>query len=346
MMHPVNPRNLMHVVLLYGTSALVAIALAFGISRGIQATYHMSAKIGSLEQEVAGLTQQVANLRTATAAQNAHINEVANGYDTLASNYDTLSKRPRTVVEQKIVKQPSENEEITHTVAAITPAVVSIVATKEVPKYDVVYVNPFGNDPAFGNIGIQVPMYQQHGTTSAKVAAATGFIITPTGYVLTNAHVVADTNAQYTALLSDGRQLPATVVWRDTGGDVALLELAGSNFPVAPLGDSNALKLGERVIAVGNALGEYNNTVSQGIISGLHRDLTAGDAAGTSETLKDVIQTDAAINPGNSGGPLMSLSGTVVGINVAKVVGSDNIAFAIPIQTVKDLVQRAIGTSL
>ena len=106
------------------------------------------------------------------------------------------------------------------------------------------------------------------------------------------------------------------------------------------MGDSGTLRLGQSLFAIGNALGEYNNSVSVGIVSGLNRELNAGGV-----TYKNIIQTDAAINPGNSGGPLVSLDGKVIGINVARIIGSDNIGFAIPINIAKDIL-KSLGFKL
>ncbi len=165
-------------------------------------------------------------------------------------------------------------------------------------------------------------------------------MITSDGYILTNRHVVVDQTADYTVLLSDGSQKPAKIIYIDQSNDVAIVKIEGS-YPKVSLGDSSSLKLGQSVIAIGNALGEYNNSVSVGIVSGLNRSITAS-GEGTSEDLSGVIQTDAAINPGNSGGPLLDLNGRVVGINVATVVGSSNISFSIPINTVKAIINSVI----
>jgi S1-C subfamily serine protease len=147
---------------------------------------------------------------------------------------------------------------------------------------------------------------------------------------LTNKHVVLDESADYTVLTNDGKKYPAKVLAKDPVQDLAIIKIEGSNFPVVKLGDSSKLQIGQTVIAIGNALGEFRNTVSVGVISGLGRTITAsgGDLV---ETIEDVIQTDAAINQGNSGGPLLNLKGEVIGIDTATVSGAQNIGFAIPI---------------
>ena len=158
------------------------------------------------------------------------------------------------------------------------------------------------------------------------------------GVVVTNKHVVLDTEANYTVLTNDGERYDAEILARNPIRDIALLKIDlvadASEFNPAALGDSDSLRLGQTAIAIGNALGEFRNTVSVGVVSGLSRTVTAfGD--GFVETIEGVIQTDAAINKGNSGGPLLNLKGEVIGMNTAIVSGAQNIGFAIPINHVK-----------
>ena len=223
--------------------------------------------------------------------------------------------------------------------AQVAPAVVSIVVSKDVPKLEIEYINPFGNDPFFRDFGVRIPVYRQKGVTEQKVGAGTGFLIRSDGYIITNRHVVSDVQAKYTVLLSSGEQKAAEVVYRDPQYDIAILRIAGKGYPYVRLGDSDKLKLGQTVFAIGNALGEYNNSVSVGIISGLNRTIEASDGRQI-EKITGVIQTDAAINPGNSGGPLVDLSGKVIGVNVATVRGSENIGFAIPVKVVKQILRQ------
>lgn len=273
-------------------------------------------KIGLLQQQIAALGESVQTL----SGENS---KVALSVKELQNRKDVISK--------------SQDELLTEAVAKITPSVVSIVISKDVPKLEVSYENPFGNDPFFKDFNYRVPVYRQKGTVNQKIGAGTGFIISPDGYILTNRHVVADEGATYTALLSDGAQKSGRVVLRDTEHDLALLKIEGGPFRPARFGDSGKLKLGQTVIAVGNALGEYNNSVSVGIISGLNRTIEANDG-GRLVRLSDVIQTDAAINPGNSGGPLLTMEGNVIGVNVATVIGSSNISFSIPIAVARTLI--------
>lgn len=259
---------------------------------------------------------------------------------------NALNDETRTAIQElgnrAVVREKSQDELLTAAVARATPAVVSIVVKKDVPLLEVVYVNPFGNDPFFGDVGFRVPTYRQVGTEKKQVGAGTGFIVRTDGYIVTNKHVVQDTGAEYVVLLSTGEQKAASVIYRDPAQDLALLQIEGSGYPVLALGNSGALQLGQTVAVIGNALGEYSNSVSVGIISGLNRTIEATDDTGRTETLAGIIQTDAAINPGNSGGPMIDLTGSAVGVSVATNRGADNVSFALPIQEVRALLDRAL----
>lgn len=242
------------------------------------------------------------------------------------------------------VREKSQSELLTEAVAKVAPAVVSIVISKDVPQLEVVYQNPFGNDPFFKDFNIQVPVYRQKGVKNQKVGGGSGFLITTNGYILTNRHVVEDSAATFTALLSNGSQKPAKVIYTDKDKDIAIIKIEGTGYKTVSLGNSDAVKLGESVIAIGNALGEYNNSVSVGIISGLNRSLSVQDrTTGITENLTGVMQTDAAINPGNSGGPLVNMRGEAVGINVATILGSSNVSFSIPLNSVRGVLKKELG---
>lgn len=238
---------------------------------------------------------------------------------------------------REVVRAASQDELLTEAVAKVTPAVVSIVITKDVPQLEVVYENPFGDDPFFRDFGVTIPRYRQKGTIKQKVGGGTGFLVSKNGYIVTNRHVVADDSASYTALLSKGQQKDIQVIYKDAIHDLAILKIDGNDYPSITLGDSDNLKLGQTVIAIGNALAEYNNSVSVGILSGLNRTIEA-----SGEKLFGVLQTDAAINPGNSGGPLVSLDGKVIGVNVATIVGASSISFSIPINEVKRIMDKTV----
>jgi S1-C subfamily serine protease len=229
-----------------------------------------------------------------------------------------------------------------------SPAVVSITISENVPIIEQCPYNPFQDLPPefqqfFGNDSGNLTQPCDTGKTQLQeVGGGSGFIISSDGLILTNKHVVSDTNAQYSVLTNDGKTYKATVLARDPAQDLAVLRISATGLPTVSLGDSDSLALGQTAIAIGNALGEFSNTVSVGVVSGLSRTVTAsgGLSDTTSETIRGVIQTDAAINPGNSGGPLLNLQGDVIGINTAIASGAENIGFAIPInQAKRDIAQ-------
>ena len=234
------------------------------------------------------------------------------------------------------IPQTSQENAIIQSVDEASPAVVSIIVTKDLPVYEQYYYSPFEeffNDPLFEFI---VPQYRQKGTEKQEIGGGTGFIISEDGMVLTNKHVVLDTEADYTVLTLEGEKYSAEVLARDPVQDLAVLKIenASHTFPQVRLGDSDKLEVGQTAIAIGYVLGRYQNTISVGVISGLGRTITAS-GGGFYETLEDIIQTDAAINHGNSGGPLLNLKGEVIGINTAIDVEGQSIGFAIPINKAK-----------
>ncbi|HLC43827.1 MAG TPA: trypsin-like peptidase domain-containing protein [Patescibacteria group bacterium] len=174
------------------------------------------------------------------------------------------------------------------------------------------------------------------GRTYQTSGAGTGFIITSDGLILTNKHVVSDQSAAYTVVTMDGKVYDAKVQSLDPIYDLAVIKIEARNLPVVELGNSDELKVGQWVVAVGNALGQFSNTVTAGVISAKGRQISAAtDNGGNSETLSNLLQTDAAINPGNSGGPLVNLAGQVIGIDTAVASGAQGIGFAIPINSAK-----------
>lgn len=240
----------------------------------------------------------------------------------------------------------SEEAAIIKAVEKNAPAVVSIIISKDVPIIERYYIkqNPFEgiNDP-FGlfepnTFNYSVPQYRQKGTEKQRVGAGTGFIIRADGLIVTNKHVVAEEGAEYSVFMNNGTKHEAKVLARDPVNDLAFLKIEASDLPVMTLGNSDSLKVGQTTIAIGYALGKFDNSVTKGVVSGLGRSIVAGGIGTPSERLDDIIQTDAAINQGNSGGPLLNSAGEVIGVNVAIVQGSQNIGFAIPINEVKDAV--------
>lgn len=231
-----------------------------------------------------------------------------------------------------------EKSPIVKIVKKCAPAVVSIIIAKNLPNLenfpDFFPFLPFGFDPKELYKQIPPEMFDEHGRV--KVGGGSGFVISEDGFVLTNKHVVVDPKADYTVVTNDGKKFHAKVVARDPINDVAILKIEDKNLPHIELGESSNLELGQTVVAIGNALGQFQNTISAGIVSGLSRHITAqAGVDGQQQELRGVIQTDAAINPGNSGGPLVDIEGKAIGINSAVVFGAQNIGFAIPINSAK-----------
>jgi len=255
-----------------------------------------------------------------------------------------ISEKEKIVEKEPIyLPQTSQEEAVIKAVKEVSPAVVSIIVTKDVPKLKLYYEDPFKEfEQFFGQpFEFEVPQYKQKGTQKQEIGGGTGFIVSEDGMILTNGHVVSDKEAEYTVLTNDGKKYPAKVLARDSIRDLALIKIENQEipFPTIKLGDSDKLQIGQTVIAIGNALGEFRNTVSVGVISGLGRTVTAG-GGGMIETLEDVIQTDAAINRGNSGGPILNLKGEVIGVNFAMAEAAENIGFAIPINKAKKDIEQ------
>jgi len=230
-------------------------------------------------------------------------------------------------------------EQVIQAVQKALPAVVSVVVAKNLSSLEAQGFPFFGMpqelfEESEDEIIDRLPKTEDG---KIRVGGGSGFIVDPSGIILTNKHVVIDKDAEYTVIAQDEKKYSARVVARDPINDVAILKIDADNLPTLELGDSNKIALGQTVVAIGNALGEFKNTVSTGIVSGLSRLISAiTDMKGNMERLRGLIQTDAAINPGNSGGPLVNLSGKVIGINSAVVFGAQNIGFAIPINKARE----------
>ncbi len=225
------------------------------------------------------------------------------------------SQEKRTIVQ--------EENAIISVVEEVSPSVVAIGVTRRV-------VNPF--DP------FSLPKNEDS-------TIGTGFVVSKDGVIVTNKHVVSDTNLKYTVVTRDDQKFEVRRIYRDPVLDLALVQVEASDLKPVEIGDSSKIQVGQTAIAIGNALGKFTNTVTTGIISGLGRAVVAGDPyEGSLERLDNLIQTDAAINPGNSGGPLLNSKGQVVGVNVATTEGAQNIGFAIPINSVKPIVDEFLST--
>jgi serine protease Do len=217
-----------------------------------------------------------------------------------------------------------------------SPSVVSIVISKDVSSINNdSFFDPFGlfgeqrGSSGSGGTGDQQKDQGQN-NQKQQVGGGSGFIVSPDGLIITNKHVVSDQSSSYSVILNNGKQYEAKIVAVDPVNDLAFIKIDASGLPLLKFADSNNLKIGQTVIAIGYSLGEFENSVSKGIISGLKRQVIAGSGVGESERLSEVIQTDAAINPGNSGGPLLNLQGEVIGVNVAMAQGAENVGFALP----------------
>ena len=227
-------------------------------------------------------------------------------------------------VDQRVVNEESV---VIKVAEEVSPSVVTVSA--QTPARRVLQFNPFG-----GGISQRI-----EGGTPQDIG--TGFVVSEDGLVVTNKHVVSVANASYKVITKDGQEYEATQISRDPSNDIAIIKIDALGLKPAPLGDSSNLKVGQFVVAIGTALGEFRHTVTTGVISGLGRGITAGSSfEGYVERLDDVIQTDAAINPGNSGGPLVNSAGQVIGINVAVAQGAQNIGFSIPINVVKEALSQ------
>jgi serine protease Do len=253
----------------------------------------------------------------------------------LQENIEALSSPQKQTVVREVTQL--QDDTIVDMVEQTTPSVVSIIAKKDVPQYRQLFNTPYGlfyQDPSG-------PVEKQ------KVGGGTGFFMTSDGMIVTNRHVVADVNADYSVITSEDKEYQAQILAVDDTLDFAVLKITqkeNESFVAANLGNSDNIKIGQTVVAIGNSLGEFSHSGSRGIISGMKRDIVAGGGMGGTEQLTGIIQTDAAINPGNSGGPLIDLTGKVIGINTAVAQGAENIGFAIPINQVSRLIEEVKRT--
>lgn len=228
---------------------------------------------------------------------------------------DTNTVRVIERVEERVLVEESS---IIDVAEKVSPSVVSIISTT--------YYRGF-----FGQI-------------FSKEGGGTGFIISSDGKIITNKHVVKDANTQYKVLMKDGLVFDVATVSLDPFSDLAVLSIVDNSgekpesLPVVAIGSSSDIRPGQSVVAIGNTLGKYDNSVTSGVISATERNILASDSLGVQDDLKGLIQTDAAINPGNSGGPLLNLKGEVIGINVA-VASGENIGFAIPSDDIKPVLR-------
>ena len=236
------------------------------------------------------------------------------------------------IIEKEYIPQTTQEQKIIDIVKENSPSVVSVVAYKDVPVYEQTFQQDFF---------FIIPKLEQKGTERQQVGAGTGFIVSSDGLILTNKHVVSDKEAEYVVIMTDNKEYNAKVLARDPVQDLAIMKIEGGNsFKPLKLGSVDDIQIGQTVIAIGNALGRFQNTVSVGVISGLGRTIVATGPDFATERLEDIIQTDTAINRGNSGGPLINLKGEVVGINTAVSTEGENIGFAISIDKAKRSIEQ------
>jgi serine protease Do len=235
-----------------------------------------------------------------------------------------LEQSVKELAEDKMFQTKEESATI-EVVKTVSPTVVSIVISKELDNfYNLTGPNALELLPA-----------DKDQVKRQEIGGGTGFIIDESGLILTNKHVVVDETADYSVILSDGTSYTAEILARDVVSDIAIMKIEAENLPVISLGDSDQLDIGQTVIAIGNSLSQYQNTVTRGVVSGIDRRIVASDGLSGAEVIDEAIQTDAAINPGNSGGPLLNLKGQVIGINTAISQYGTAIGFAIPVNQAK-----------
>ncbi len=234
----------------------------------------------------------------------------------------------KSIIDRKIV---SEESVVIKVAEDVSPSVVTV--SVETPARRVLQLSPFGGFSS-----------RVEGGTPQDIG--TGFIVSSDGLIVTNKHVVSSVEgAKYKVITKDDKEYEVTQVSRDPANDIAILKIDATGLKPVELGESANLKVGQFVVAIGTALGEFRHTVTTGVISGLGRGITAGSVfEGYVERLDNVIQTDAAINPGNSGGPLLNSVGQVIGINVAIAQDAQNVGFAIPVDTVKSALSQYSAT--
>lgn len=222
-------------------------------------------------------------------------------------------------------------------VADIAESASESVVTVSVKRFEERRLGIFSN-PFFG---LDFPGTIELEETQKDIG--TGFVV-ESGLIVTNKHVVSDPNAEYFVIDRDDVQYAVGNIYRDPVNDMAILEISELDLPALPLGESATLRVGESVIAIGTALGEFRHTVTTGVVSGLGRGILASDGLSGLSSIENVIQTDAAINPGNSGGPLINAKGYVIGVNVAVSSQGENVGFALPIDTIKSSISNFNAT--
>lgn len=241
------------------------------------------------------------------------------------------------VVANAHLLRTDDEKNVVEVVKSVDPAVVSVIISKDLPVLE----QSFEEIEIFDGIKIMAPTSREVGKQKQQIGGGTAFFISNDGLLVTNNHVVSDASAEYTVVTNDGKVYSVDVLSRKPELDLALLKVRESGtFPIIRLSSSDTVSLGQTVIAIGNALGEFRNTISKGIVSGIGRSVLAEN----NQSFTEVIQTDASINSGNSGGPLVNTNGELIGVNFSAVMGAENISFAVPVSHVKKLLQSYDAT--
>ncbi len=243
---------------------------------------------------------------------------------------------------QTVIKVESEESVTINDVKKVGPSTVTVVENSNNQSSDQNSIN-------VGPFSIQIPNDQSN-RNNAPVSIGSGFIVSSDGLIVTNKHVVSDVGVSYQIITANDKKYDVSKIYRDPLNDVAILKIdtkqnSGNKLVPVSMGDSSHLQVGQFVVAIGTALGEFRNTVTTGVISGLGRGIQASDQfAGIAEQLDNVIQTSAPINPGNSGGPLVDSNGNVIGVNTAVAQSGQNIGFALPINVIKQSINNFNAT--
>jgi serine protease Do len=255
-----------------------------------------------------------------------------NDVNTFFSRFKTTDKETDAGIQvgEDTIRLIDEESVVIDVIKQVSDSVVTVGIEQQTPIFQYDPLDPFGlfSQP------------QQQGSETEEADIGSGFIISEDGLIVTNKHVVENTEYTYKVYTSENKTYDVENIYRDPSNDLAIIKISASGLKPVTLGNSDNIKVGQTVIALGTPLGEFRGTATKGIVSGLGRGISAGSPLqGMVEEIDDVIQTDAAINPGNSGGPLLDTAGQVIGINTAMASGAENIGFALPINIVKEAVK-------
>ncbi len=232
------------------------------------------------------------------------------------------------------------NQQSSNAVDRVAPGVVSVFGYKSESKNFSPDYGSSSGTPLIPGLNFSFNFSKKPQMDYIRVSAGTGFFVNSGGYIITNKHVVSDVEGAYKVTLSDGTQKDASVIYRDPNKDVAVMKIDGYGYPALVLGDSSGVKVGQDILSIGNAFGEFQNVVSEGQVKALHKDIVANGDNEESQKLENTIQSTAQLYPGDSGGPLFDTNGKVVGLNAAAAVDRRNVSFSIPINDVIQVIKN------